>query len=80
MGVHVAFAAEDVHPFDVDPERHPEGEQSGARVSKRDGDTPRQGLRLDEGDLDTPSDGYDIARALEREDEIEVERYEPQPA
>ena len=23
---------------------------------------------------------YDIARALEREDEIEVERYEPQPA
>ena len=42
------------------------------RLAKAFGSTTETWIRL--------QTAYDIARALEREDEIEVERYEPQPA
>ena len=42
------------------------------RLAKAFGSTTETWIRLQAA--------YDIARALEREDEIEVERYEPQPA
>ena len=42
------------------------------RLAKAFGSTTETWIRL--------QTAYDIAQALEREDEIEVERYEPQPA
>lgn len=42
------------------------------RLAKAFGSTTETWIRL--------QTAYDIARALERENEIEVERYEPQPA
>ena len=51
-----------------------------AQDVKRDGDTHRQGLRLGDGNPDTPADRLRHRPALEREDGIEAERCEPQPA